>query len=139
MPVGNNEFSYGMDGHQKKHHQPIQYQELSTRTKQKELEQTRTMDGRPNAAGTGILERKGDQKQPANRDGRGNNNAMVSQKAAIQVTELPEGSHIKLGPKIEKSASHTPQLQMMAKNFLRNKQAVPHMSSGHTAIGPVSA
>ena len=68
-----------------------------------------------------------------------NNNAMVSQKEAIQVTELPEGSHIKLGPKIEKSASHTPQLQMMAKNFLRNKQAVPHMSSGHTAIGPVSA
>ena len=47
---------------------------------------------------------------------------MVSQKAAIQVTELPEGSHIKLGPKIEKSASHTPQLQMMAKNYLRNKQ-----------------
>ena len=64
---------------------------------------------------------------------------MVSQKAAIQVTELPEGSHIKLGPKIEKSASHTPQQQMMAKNFLRNKQEVPHMSSGHTAIGPVSA
>ena len=32
MPVGNNEFSYGMDGHQKKHHQPIQYQELSIKT-----------------------------------------------------------------------------------------------------------
>ena len=139
--MGNNEFSYGMDGHQKKHHQPIQYQELSTRTKQKELEQTRTMDGRPNAAGTGILERKGDQKQPANRDGRGTANGLNRQEQQRngQPEELPEGSHIKLGPKIEKSASHTPQLQMMAKNFLRNKQAVPHMSSGHTVIGPVSA
>lgn len=64
---------------------------------------------------------------------------MVSQKAAIQVTASPEGSHIKLGPKIEKSASHTPQPQMMAENSLRNKQAIPHMSSGHTVIGPVSA
>lgn len=145
--MGNNEFSYGMDGHQKKHHQPIQYQELSTRTKQKELEQTRTMDGRPNAAGTGILERKGDQKQPANRDGRGTANGLNRQEQ--QRNGQPEGGHPgdrvagrkphQTGAKNRKSASHTPQLQMMAKNFLRNKQAVPHMSSGHTAIGPVSA
>ena len=89
--MGNNEFSYGMDGHQKKHHQPIQYQELSTRTKQKELEQTRTMDGRPNAAGTGILERKGDQKQPANRDGRGTANGLNRQEQLRN--GQPEGGH----------------------------------------------
>ena len=64
---------------------------VSRYLKQKELEQTRTMDGRPNAAGTGILERKGDQKQPANRDGRGTANGLNRQEQ--QRNGQPEGGH----------------------------------------------